>query len=156
MPSKSPAQARLMAAVAHGWKPDRIKGPPVKVAVEFNEADTGKKVRKVKRASGGPVRDPLSIPPTSPRGALGSLGSTARVGDLGGATRPRGGLSKRPSSTRARAGTALSGRPLPRPAPPSNVSPRAGRGANPLLATSALPSFEASDRLESLRRRIKP
>jgi hypothetical protein len=39
MPSTSPAQARLMAAVAHGWKPDNIKAPPVSVAKEFNQAD---------------------------------------------------------------------------------------------------------------------
>ncbi len=43
MPSKSPAQARLMRARAHGWKPDRIKGPSVKVAKEFVAAD--KKVK---------------------------------------------------------------------------------------------------------------
>jgi hypothetical protein len=142
-----------MAAVAHGWKPDRIKGPPVKVAKEFNAADTGKKIR---RASGGPVRNPLETGPTSPRGALGSLGATAKVGDLGGATRPRGGLAKRPGAKGARPGSALSGRPLPRPAPTGNVRPRPGRGANPLLATSGMPAFEASDRLESLRKRVKP
>ncbi len=28
-----------MAAVAHGWKPDQFKGPPVNVAKEFNQAD---------------------------------------------------------------------------------------------------------------------
>ena len=39
MPSKSPAQAKLMRARAHGWKPDRIKGPSVKVAKEFVAAD---------------------------------------------------------------------------------------------------------------------
>jgi len=39
MPFKSPAQARLMRARAHGWKPDRIKGPSVKVAKEFVAAD---------------------------------------------------------------------------------------------------------------------
>ena len=39
MPSKSPAQARLMAAVAHGWKPDKVQAPPVAVAKDFNEAD---------------------------------------------------------------------------------------------------------------------
>ena len=39
MPSRSPAQARLMAAVAHGWKPDQIEAPPVEVAKEFNKAD---------------------------------------------------------------------------------------------------------------------
>ncbi len=48
MPSKSPAQARLMAAVAHGWHMPGGGGPPKKVAVEFNEADSGKKVRKPK------------------------------------------------------------------------------------------------------------
>lgn len=42
MPSKSPAQARLMAAVAHGWQPSRFKGPPLSVAKEFNEADKGR------------------------------------------------------------------------------------------------------------------
>jgi hypothetical protein len=44
MPSTSPAQARLMAAVAHGWKPDQFKGPPVSVAKEFNQADKGGKM----------------------------------------------------------------------------------------------------------------
>lgn len=44
MPSKSPAQARLMAAVAHGWKKPGGGGPPVKVAKEFNKADTGTKM----------------------------------------------------------------------------------------------------------------
>ena len=38
MPSKSPAQARLMAAVAHGWKPGRVK-VPLSVAQEFHKAD---------------------------------------------------------------------------------------------------------------------
>ncbi len=46
MPSKSPAQARLMAAVAHGWHPTQMKGPPVSVAKEFNEADKGGKMLK--------------------------------------------------------------------------------------------------------------
>lgn len=41
MPSKSPAQARLMAAVAHGWKEPGGGGPPVSVAKEFNQADKG-------------------------------------------------------------------------------------------------------------------
>lgn len=43
MPSKSKKQAKLMRAVAHGWKPDRFKGPPVKVAKEFAAADERKK-----------------------------------------------------------------------------------------------------------------
>lgn len=41
MPSKTPAQARLMAAVAHGWKKPGGGGPPKDVAVEFNQADKG-------------------------------------------------------------------------------------------------------------------
>lgn len=43
MPSKSAAQARLMAAVAHGWKKPGGGGPPVSVAREFNEADSAKR-----------------------------------------------------------------------------------------------------------------
>ncbi len=46
MPSKSPAQARLMRAVAHGWKPEQIEGPPKSVAKEFVKADEAKKKRK--------------------------------------------------------------------------------------------------------------
>jgi hypothetical protein len=30
-----------MAAVAHGWHPTGIKGPPKAVAEEFNQADKG-------------------------------------------------------------------------------------------------------------------
>ena len=44
MPSKSPAQARLMAAVAHGWKKPGGGGPSAKVAKEFNREDTGTKM----------------------------------------------------------------------------------------------------------------
>lgn len=40
MPSKSKAQANLMAGIAHGWKPTGMKNPPSKaVAKEFNAAD---------------------------------------------------------------------------------------------------------------------
>jgi hypothetical protein len=62
MPSKTPEQARLMHAVAHGWKPDRIKGPPVSVAKEFTEADkevghlksaVKKRSAKIRRRRGG-------------------------------------------------------------------------------------------------------
>jgi hypothetical protein len=49
MPSTSRAQARTMAAVAHGWKPPKSSGIhiPVGVAKEFNAADSGK-VEKLK------------------------------------------------------------------------------------------------------------
>lgn len=46
MPSKSPKQARLMAAVAHGWKKPGGGGPPVEVAKEFNQADVQEHVIK--------------------------------------------------------------------------------------------------------------
>lgn len=39
MPSKSKAQARLMAAAAHNPKIDKKAGIPMSVAKEFNEAD---------------------------------------------------------------------------------------------------------------------
>ena len=42
MPSKSPAQAKLMRAVAHGWKMPGGKGPSQKVAREFMNADMQK------------------------------------------------------------------------------------------------------------------
>ena len=41
MPSKSPAQARLMAAAAHNTKFAKKVGIPGRVAREFNQADKG-------------------------------------------------------------------------------------------------------------------
>jgi hypothetical protein len=41
MPSKSPAQARLMAAAAHDQDFAEKVGVPQKVAKDFNEADKG-------------------------------------------------------------------------------------------------------------------
>lgn len=46
MPSTSPAQARLMAAVAHGWKKPGGGGPPVRVAREFNQADKQRRMAR--------------------------------------------------------------------------------------------------------------
>lgn len=43
MPSSSGKQVKFMAAVAHGMKPKGGKGPSMKVAKEFNKADTGSK-----------------------------------------------------------------------------------------------------------------
>ena len=48
MPSKSVKQARTMAAAAHNPKFAKKVGIPVKVAKEFNQADTGTKIRKKK------------------------------------------------------------------------------------------------------------
>lgn len=41
MPSKSPKQARLMAAAAHNPSFAKKVGVPTKVAKEFNQADKG-------------------------------------------------------------------------------------------------------------------
>lgn len=46
MPSKSPAQARLMAAAAHDPKFAKKVGVPKSVAEEFNQADKGGKMIK--------------------------------------------------------------------------------------------------------------
>jgi hypothetical protein len=63
MPSTSKAQARLMAAVAHGWHKPGGGGPPVSVAKDFNQADKGRHmsyakggdIANVKYAKGGSV-----------------------------------------------------------------------------------------------------
>jgi hypothetical protein len=44
MPSKSPAQARMMAGAAHDPKFAKKVGVPVKVAREYNQADKGKRL----------------------------------------------------------------------------------------------------------------
>lgn len=46
MPSKSKAQARLMAAAAHNPAFAKKVGVPVSVAKEFNQADKGKKFNR--------------------------------------------------------------------------------------------------------------
>lgn len=49
MPSKTPAQARLMAAAAHDPKFAAKVGISQKVAQEFNQADKGKGIIRPKR-----------------------------------------------------------------------------------------------------------
>lgn len=46
MPSKSPQQARLMAAAAHNSKFAKKVGVPSRVAKEFNQADKGTGILK--------------------------------------------------------------------------------------------------------------
>ena len=46
MPSKSPAQARLMAAAAHDPKFAKKVGVPESVAQEYNQADKGTQILK--------------------------------------------------------------------------------------------------------------
>ena len=74
MPSTSPAQARLMAAVAHGWHKPGGGGPPVSVAKEFNQADAGHHAF----AQGGPVTN---------KGYLGKSTGYAAGGPVLGRTR---------------------------------------------------------------------
>ena len=49
MPSKSPAQARLMAAVAHNPQFAKKVGIPQSVGKEFNQADKGGEMLRHKR-----------------------------------------------------------------------------------------------------------
>lgn len=49
MPSKSPAQARLMAAAAHNPAFAKKVGVPQSVATEFNKADAGTGILRKKR-----------------------------------------------------------------------------------------------------------
>ena len=51
MPSSSPKQARLMAAAAHNPQFAKKVGVPVKVAKEFNKADTGGKMLSAPHSS---------------------------------------------------------------------------------------------------------
>ncbi len=53
MPSTTAKQAHLMAAVAHGWHPTGMKGPPVSVAKEFHAADKKKGKFEHPRGHGG-------------------------------------------------------------------------------------------------------
>ena len=46
MPSKSPAQARLMAAATHDPAFAKKTGVPQSVARDFNKADTGSRMLK--------------------------------------------------------------------------------------------------------------
>ena len=49
MPSKSGAQARLMAMVAHNPKAAKRTGVPQSVAKEFNKADKGTGILRKKK-----------------------------------------------------------------------------------------------------------
>jgi hypothetical protein len=89
MPSTSPAQARMFAAIAHGWHPTGLKHAPSQaVARDFNQADKGSALlsRAMQhRADGGPVSplaalasNPMTMHSTLPH--LGqSLGMAGRM-----------------------------------------------------------------------------
>ena len=50
MPSHSPAQARMMAAVAHDPKFAKKVGVPVSVAQDYNQADKGKRLAEAMKS----------------------------------------------------------------------------------------------------------
>lgn len=63
MPSTSESQARLMAAIAHGWHPSGLKHAPSQaVAQEFNQADKGSALlsHAMQRHAAGGAISPLA------------------------------------------------------------------------------------------------
>ena len=60
MPSSTPKQARVMSAIAHGWRPTgSAVNIPVKVAEEFHAADKGHKYGKGMHGQKGKSYPPL-------------------------------------------------------------------------------------------------
>jgi hypothetical protein len=57
VPSKSPAQAKLMRAAAHGYKIPGGGGPSVVVGKEFMHADARKHAHKTKEGRADRKRD---------------------------------------------------------------------------------------------------
>lgn len=55
MPSKTPKEARFMRAVAHGWHPDRVPTPKMKVAQDFEQSDEARLPSVQHLADGGEV-----------------------------------------------------------------------------------------------------
>lgn len=95
MPSRTPKQARLFAAVAHGWKPDQFKGPPVSVAKEFNQADKGSGILS-RHARGGLIAPPgLGVAPPMPVQAKSPLAGA--INARGNAGRYAGGMGLAPA-----------------------------------------------------------
>ena len=80
MPSSSPKQARMMAAIAHGWNKPGGGGPSVSVAKEFNEADQGTGI------IGAPK---IGAPSTSSAGASSKKRAMMAALREHGKTRPR-------------------------------------------------------------------
>ncbi len=82
MPSKSLAQAKVMAALSHGWRPEGgpVSKIPLKVAKEFHAADAGHKYGKGHdrgRAMGGVVPGMAGMP------AMASQAFNPAVGAMG-------------------------------------------------------------------------
>lgn len=157
MPFKSKKQKRFFQAIAHGFKPDRVKGPTRAVAEKFIKDSEGEPIKK---ARGGPVRPgsllsgrPLPRPGGGSNGR--GLGATARVGALSGSSlRAASGLAAKPTGGRRGVGGG-GGRGTGAKASNSSLRPRPGRGVNPRLALSGTQHFQAADRLDKIRSRIK-
>ena len=67
MPSKSPEQASLMRAVAHGWKKPGGGGPSQAVGKEFLEADRRKDVEEQYEKSKKKLRESIRIKLSKPK-----------------------------------------------------------------------------------------
>lgn len=61
MPSKSPAQARLMAAAAHSPTFAKKAGVPQSVAKDFNAADAGTGIIRPKRKKRAPSKEGAAV-----------------------------------------------------------------------------------------------
>lgn len=101
MPSHSVKQARVMSAIAHGWKPKgSVADIPVSVAKEFHEADKGHKYG-AKRAMGGvaPMLGQASMP-MMPGGL--TMGTNGVAGGMpqSGVAMPGGTVNQSPTATR--------------------------------------------------------
>lgn len=86
MPSTTESQARLMAAIAHGWHPTGLKHAPSQaVAQEFNRADKGSALlshaMQHRHAAGGPISPLASLVgnPMAMRSTLPKLGNPGGV-----------------------------------------------------------------------------
>ena len=86
MPSTSEAQARLMAAIAHGWHPTGLKHAPSQaVAQDFNQADKGSALLShamQHHAAGGAISPLASLVgnPMMMRASLPHLGNPTGMG----------------------------------------------------------------------------
>ena len=94
MPSTTESQARLMAAIAHGWHPTGLKHAPSQaVAQDFNQADKGSALlshaMQHRHAAGGAISPLASLEgdPMSMRATLPKLGNP--MGAAGYGTRMR-------------------------------------------------------------------
>ena len=85
MPSSSPAQARLMRAVAHGWYKPGGGGPSEKVAKEFVNADKAKGIHMRK---GGMKPKAPRLPPALMAAAENAPPPNAMAGPAAGPAAP--------------------------------------------------------------------